>query len=256
MNTEPIAVADLEAELHLVYRHLMTAADELGGPLGELVRGQIKRVLPPLRAALILTVATPPHDDPARRDQRVLLAGALEMLGVALNIHRLLVNAAQGEQGMDSDSPLDRTFVGSTILAGDYCFSRAAQMAAQTDHPRVVAIFANTLQTLSEELLRHQFATSGVPTTNGAYDEQRELLRAGAHAAAVLVDLPLAQQQQAIAAAEELAAVQIGGSPHTAHDGAGPATGLNGGRWPALQQWLLHQRSNGKSPTPLAGRYN
>lgn len=253
MNTEPIAVAELEAELQIVYRDLMAAADDLGGPLGELVRGQIKRVLPPLRAALILTVATPPHDATAPRDQRILLAGALEMLGVALNIHRLLVNAAQGEQGIDSDSPLDRSFVGSTILAGDYCFSRAAQMAAQTDHPRVVAIFANTLQTLSEGLLRHQFTASNALATQGTYDEQRELLRAGAHAAAVLVDLPLPQQQQAIAAAEELATYS---SPPTAQDGIAPSANLSGGRWLALQQWLLHQRNNGKFPAPLSGRYN
>ena len=82
------------------------------------------------------------------------------MLHIALNVHRLLVNAARTEEGsqkVGAKAELDRAFIGSTILAGDYCFSRAAQMAAQTDHPRVVATFSLALQAVSEGLLREQF---------------------------------------------------------------------------------------------------
>ena len=248
-QTSPVQ-AEFDAEIQAVADMLLGAADDLGSPLGDLVRSQIKRAQPMIRGALVLTVAGPQEDgstvsrDAAtRREQRILLAAALEMLYVALNVHRLLVNATADRTG--SDEPLDRSFVGSTILAGDYCFSRAAQMAARTDHPRVVALFSQALQNVSEGLLRTQF--SGPRNDARAdFDETRELLRSGAEAAGALVELADDATQDAVAYGQELAARWSGYAP----DAAGSRPLPQHGRWLYLQQWLLGQRANGKVNLP------
>jgi octaprenyl-diphosphate synthase len=244
-----------ESEIHEVQSTLLAATTDLIRPLGDLVRAQIKRSQPPICGATVLAVSMPnestPEDTDLRR-KRILLAAALEMLHVALNVHRLLVNATRDgqyetEQQENHESLLDRSFIGSTILAGDYCFSRAAQMAAQTDHPRVVATFSTALQTVSEELLREQFHTG-----NGSYDEIVDLLQSGAHAAALLVDLPENEQQQAVALSQELAARwtlgQLGKRSSerqttTIHTDTLPPS------WQALYHWLNFQRANGESPS-------
>jgi geranylgeranyl pyrophosphate synthase len=46
---------------------------------------------------------------------------------------------------------------GATILAGDYLFARAADLASQTDNVRVMQIFARTLMTIVSGELRQLF---------------------------------------------------------------------------------------------------
>lgn len=163
-DDDGLSVKTLESEVQEVQTSLIAATGDLPTPLGDLVRAQIRRSQPLLCGAVVLVVSKPPsgtHDNGDFHHKRILLASALEMLHVALNVHRLLVNAARTEQGTQnggSEAELDRAFIGSTILAGDYCFSRAAQMAAQTDNPRVVSTFSLALQGVSEGLLREQFS--------------------------------------------------------------------------------------------------
>ena len=251
--------ASFEAEILETQNALLAATADLTSPLGELVRAQIKRAYPPIRAAVVLAVAGPAKDaakdtveDEALRHKRILLASALEMLHVALNVHRLLINAAMNEH--NSNTPLDRSFVGSTILAGDYCFSRAAQMAAQTEHPRVVSIFALALQNVSERLLREQFTRSNdmaqtpandanTRDANNKYDETHELLHSGSQAAAALVELSEAGEQEAIRLSEELATRWKLSAPGLiASDGQfNKWAETLPSRWQALYHWLARQ---------------
>jgi hypothetical protein len=97
------------------------------------------------------------------------------LLAIALGVHKLLLNAAD----------LDRSLVGGTVLAGDYCFSRAASLAARTGNPAVVAIFSEMLQQLSEGHLRVIFNEH-----EDRFDESSLLHRSAALAGAVLADLP------------------------------------------------------------------
>jgi octaprenyl-diphosphate synthase len=246
------------AEIQEVQSTLLAATTDLTNPLGDLVRAQIKRSLPPIYGATVLAVSKPPatkQESGDLRRKRILLAAALEMLHIALNVHRLLVSAALNAQPViqqegGNDDSLDRSFIGSTILAGDYCFSRAAQMAAQTDHPRVVATFSLALQTVSEELLREQFHPH-----NGSYDETRQLLQSGAQAAALLVDLPASEEQEAISLSQELAS-------QWAHQGEKRGEWQPLGNhsekiplpWQTLYQWLNRQRTNGDTP-PIPHRH-
>lgn len=296
---------EFEAEVDEAQSTLLAAVNDLTSPLGDLARAQIKRSQPAIFAAVVLAVAKPlpstlpqsttlqsvtvqsvtVQEENDQRRKRILLAAALEMLHIALNVHRLLVNAALTEQG--GEVTLERTFIGSTILAGDYCFSRAAQMAALTDHPRVVATFALALQGVSEGFLRQQFQRgaqqSSVQSTQhtnagegdeqkdidedidkdieaqtgnqrfqeepGSYDDTRQLLRSGAQAAALLVELPKNEEQQAIALSQELATQWIlykQGKAAEDQPTLNQRPEMLPGRWQALYRWLNHQRANGE----------
>lgn len=230
--------AEFAAELAEVEAALLTAAGELGAPLGELVQAQVRRAFPLVRAALVLTVAGDSAGDPDLRAKRILLASALEMLHVAMHVHRLLLDTTShfGQNG-ESAGRQDRTFMGGAILAGDYCFSRAAQMAARTDNAAVVKIFAKTLQVISEGQLRRLFeGDDALP-----FDEQRELLRSGAAAAAALAGLDDSTTQAARKLSEEIAERQEG-RPTIPDEGL-PVSSIV--RRQTLWNWLASRRHNG-----------
>lgn len=281
MNNQ-LVLDKFDAEIQEVQSTLLTATNDLTNPLGDLVRSQIKRSQPPVYAAVVLTVSS--QGDPTKseaistdddlRHKRILLAAALEMLHIALNVHRLLVNSTRAatkenskENGQASvvanamphavtDAP-SRAFIGSTILAGDYCFSRAAQMAAKTDNPQVVATFSLALQHVSEGLLREQFHTGNQagnhrtvsPVAN--YDAMHLLLLSGAQAAAQLVDLSSEEEEKAINLSQEVAQyLQLHTQNIATHSGAFAQPSpvrkeANSPAWQAFYQWLHMQRANG-----------
>jgi len=105
----------------------------------------------------------------------ILLATALEMLYLALNVHKMLLT--------DRNAAQDKIVLGSTILMGDYCFSRSAKLATQTGSPLVVEIFAQSLKSVSEDHLRHLFhkQEDDIP-----YDAHPVLFQAGMIASAIL----------------------------------------------------------------------
>jgi octaprenyl-diphosphate synthase len=233
MNTQSAQLTELEAELRAVHTLLAVAADGLGSPLGELVRAEIKQAAPPLRAALVLVAGYDPAGDDGARQRRVALAAALEMLTIALHIHRRLVDGT-GQQRANGDD-LELSLIGSTILAGDYCFSRAAALAAQTDSPKVVSIFAQALQTVSEGQLRVLFYGDAPP-----FDDNTVLLRAGANAAVELAGVTL-ETRPAQEAAAHLLAQQLAAPPGT---GLAPSSAIAAlsparqARQQSLVQWL------------------
>lgn len=180
MQKEPVNSNRFEQELRAVHQELMDAAAPLFSPLDLLVRQRIEQATPYPRAAVVLAAAVGRDTDDGQwkgvlQQQRIHLAAAIEMLYVAHNIHKLLLTA-------DSDI-IDRSTMGSTILAGDYCFSQSAMLAASTDSPEVVAIFAQALKSVSEDNLRHLFDEADYN------NENEELFVAGIEAAAVLANL-------------------------------------------------------------------
>lgn len=163
---------DLQTGLEHIGARLLAALDELFPPLSNLAQAHCRDVQPYLRAAIVLTTwralepaalstDAPTTDAQPHRltdvpENALLLGSALEMLSVALSIHRLLLLPS-------SDNTLDKALVGSTILTGDYCFSRAASMAAQTESPYVVELFSRALKQVSEESLRGLFGEVATP---------------------------------------------------------------------------------------------
>ena len=196
-----------------------------------MVQARIRAASPYLCAALVLAAAYDPQQAGAGLEKRILLAAALEMLHVALGVHQLLVASTV--------AGLDKSFIGSAILAGDYCFGRAARMAAQTNNPRIVAIFSQALQDVSEGHLRTFFGGQPASEDVPAYDGLGILLRSGAAAALELSDLATQDKQIVRQLAAHIAATR-----HTA-----PAARLDVAilahlpvphqqRWLAFHHWL------------------
>ncbi|MCS6824989.1 MAG: polyprenyl synthetase family protein [Caldilinea sp.] len=171
MNKSDVALQELETELDAVEQTLHEALTDLFPPFSQMVAQELRRTYPLQRGALVLTAGMPAPDDEAARRQRIDLAAALEMLHLAINVHIRLGEADRGGTAHSS-------VLGSTILAGDYCFSRAAALAVRTGERVVVEIFSDVLKRISEGHLR-QLLEGG----DGPFDEDRELFIAGADAA-------------------------------------------------------------------------
>ncbi len=183
--------ATFRAELAAVEQELHGALTDLYTPLADLAQAQFQRARPLVRAALVLAVGVGTPDGERLRQQRLALAAAQEMLFIALAIHKLLLT----HQPEEADEQ-QKTLMGGIILTGDYCFSRSAILAAQTDHVQVVELFSQALKAISEGILRNFFAnreaaTDGAPpNATTRYDERRDLFVSGVQAAAVLAALP------------------------------------------------------------------
>lgn len=242
---EPLTEASqqFQEELDLVRSEMIQAVSGLGSPLRELVLRRIEDAAPPYRAALVLAAGYNSTDTETM--QRIRLGAALEMLHVSLGIHQLLLGASMPASAVDGpDLAEDRSFIGSTILAGDFCFSLAAQMAAATRSPAAVAVFAQALQDASEERLRALHPTpQSAPLAGQASDERvrdETLLRAGATAALEFSDvpaslLPTVRKLSAAITAETCRSWSPSAAWEDASDKLPPGHAL---RWQALSEWL------------------
>lgn len=183
-------VADaLQAELNLVAAKLEEAVADLPDGLAQFVRSELadEQVL----AGVVLASAAPENDSAEDEFRRVALASALELLQIALNIHRLLLTPKP------TDS-IDSFLLGGTILAGDYCFSRAAVLAARTNHPRVVTIFAELLQEVSQANLRRVVIDESPSRDAVGVDERESLFHSGASAGVLLAGLTEEDQEAVV----------------------------------------------------------
>jgi len=131
-------------------------------------------------------------------ERLVSLAAAVEMLHTATLVHDDLVDGALVRRG--SETLNARWSTGATVLAGDYLFARAAALAAETKHVRVMSIFAQTLMVICSGELRQIFDRHYLPPLDSdeaweqalaRYDERiyaktASLFSAATEAAAVL----------------------------------------------------------------------
>lgn len=181
-------VSALMEELAAVEQEVTASLSDLHAPFIQLVQGQWQRTFPLVRAAFVLTAGakTGGHQASARNagetpdlvPQRIYLAAAMETLRLALSVHTQLLLA-------ESPETIDRSLLGSTVLAGDFCFSRSAGLAARTGSPVIVDLFAGALQRVSEGSLRRIFRPSDPP-----YEVDRDLCLSGIAAANELAGLP------------------------------------------------------------------
>jgi geranylgeranyl pyrophosphate synthase len=104
---------------------------------------------------------------PADPNQIISLAAAVEMLHTATLVHDDVVDGALLRRG--SPTLNARWSPGATILTGDYMFARAADLAAQTDHVRVMQIFARSLMTIVSGELRQLFGDAAFRQTREDY---------------------------------------------------------------------------------------
>lgn len=259
------AIQQYQAEMQLVRAELQTTVMALDMPLRGLVQARVNSLRPEVRAATVLAAGVSGGftDLPAEeqiekeaqlRAQRIQLAAALEMLAAALSIHKILL--------ADEAADLDKSVLGGTILAGDYCFSRSAAMAVKTENPEVVKLFSEALKRVSEGNLRDIFGldekgsaaleisedVAQARGVNEPFDDDLEFFRAGVIAATVLAEQPAASAQPALDFVTQLTGALHSSGDATAADHinlharitALPAYQRH--RWRHLLTWLFDEQ--------------
>jgi geranylgeranyl pyrophosphate synthase len=122
----------------------------------------------------------------------VALAASVEMLHTATLVHDDVIDGALLRRGAPTLNALWNR--GATILAGNFMFARAAYFAAETNNPRVIRIFASTLETivngeLRQLLARHDFYQDKEGYYQRIYAKTASLFAAATEAAAILAGL-------------------------------------------------------------------
>lgn len=79
----------------------------------------------------------------AKMDQLIILAAAIELLHTATLVHDDLIDGSLLRRG--SPTLNSQWSPGATVLTGDFIFSRAAKLAAETNSVEVMKVFAQTL---------------------------------------------------------------------------------------------------------------
>ena len=128
----------------------------------------------------------------------VALAASVEMLHTATLVHDDVIDGALLRRGAPTLNALWNR--GATILAGNFMFARAAHFAAETNNPRVIRIFANTLETIVNGELhqlsaRHDFGQDKAGYYQRIYAKTASLFAAATESAAVLAGLVEADVQ-------------------------------------------------------------
>ncbi len=200
MKTIPL-LEPLAADLELVEQKLREPVHldypQLTAVLHSLLDSGGKRLRPGL-ALLAAGFYTERID----RAKLVSLAASVEMLHTATLVHDDLIDGALLRRGNTTLNA--RWSTGATVLTGDYLFARAASLAAETDHVRVMAIFADTLMTICSGELRQIFDRHNLPRLDSDEAWQAALARYDQRIHAKTASL--------FAAATEAAAV-LGGAP-------------------------------------------
>ena len=182
---------DLERVEHKMRQAIQTEHEQLTEVLQYLLSNGGKRIRP----ALVLLSS---RFHPADEDQVTALAAAVEILHTATLVHDDLIDGSLLRRGW----PTLNAFWSpeATILTGDYLFSRAASLAAETQNPRVVTIFSSTLAIICWGELRQLFSGQGnLPTVTEYYQrissKTASLFAASTEAGAVLSNAPEAEIQ-------------------------------------------------------------
>lgn len=134
-------------------KHVKAHHPDLQTVLGHLVSSGGKRVRPAV--ALITGRALG-----ADIDRLITLAASIEMLHTATLVHDDLIDGSLLRRGIPTVNA--QWSPAATVLAGDYIFARAAELAAQTGSVQVMSNFADTLATLVNGEITQMFTSRGV----------------------------------------------------------------------------------------------
>ncbi|NOX61321.1 MAG: polyprenyl synthetase family protein [Chloroflexi bacterium] len=134
-------------------------------PLTEALRGLVQSGGKRVRPTLVLLAAR--FHPPRERKRLLSLAAAVEALHTATLVHDDVVDGARMRRGRSTLNT--RWTPASTIMAGDYLFARAAALAADTQNPRVIQLFANALSVIVDGELRQAFTARDWDQPKDAY---------------------------------------------------------------------------------------
>jgi geranylgeranyl pyrophosphate synthase len=125
-------------------------------------------------------------------DRLVTLASAIELLHTATLVHDDLIDGSllrRGNPTLNSQwSP------GATVLTGDFLFSRAAKLAAETESLPVIKLFAQTLTVIVNGEIAQLFSSRSRISRQGylnrIYAKTASLLETSAKSAALIAPEP------------------------------------------------------------------
>jgi geranylgeranyl pyrophosphate synthase len=103
----------------------------------------------------------------APQEKLVTLGASVEMLHTATLVHDDLIDGSLLRRGMPTLNA--RWSPAATVLTGDFLFSRAAKLAAETDYLPLMKLFAETLSIIVNGELTQLFAARGVIDRNNYY---------------------------------------------------------------------------------------
>lgn len=145
---DQIELVEVRMRTHVAEHH-----PDLQTVLGHLVSSGGKRVRP---AVALLTGRMLG----AEIERLITLAASIEMLHTATLVHDDLIDGSLLRRGIPTVNA--QWSPAATVLAGDYIFARAAELAAQTDSVDVMRNFADTLATIVNGEITQMFTSRGV----------------------------------------------------------------------------------------------
>lgn len=153
-NQDGLAALELvREELALVEQKMRSLSDVEFAPLAEAFLKILGSGGKRLRPAVTILSA---RFHPCPLEPLIALAAAVETLHTATLVHDDVIDNALLRRGAPT---LNASWShGTTILAGDYLFARAASLAAEAANVRLMGIFAKTLMTIVDGELRQLFS--------------------------------------------------------------------------------------------------
>jgi len=157
----------MRPDLERVDQRVASAA-ELDFPVasaivGEIVRAGGKRLRP-----LVLLLAGRAYE--YSLNALVTAAAGVELLHTASLIHDDTVDRAAIRRGKPTLNSVMSS--GGVILVGDYLFAQSAMLAAATNSPRVVGVFASTLGDICDGQLHEMFDGHRLDQTRDQYERR------------------------------------------------------------------------------------
>ncbi|MCD6289093.1 MAG: polyprenyl synthetase family protein [Anaerolineae bacterium] len=150
-----LAILDLVSEeLDMVEEMIHTKLTQAFPPVAQALGDLLFRGGKRLRPAITLLAA---KFHPCDIRQVLPLAAAAETLHTATLVHDDVIDGALLRRGHPTLNA--KWSPGATVLAGDYLFAQAADLAAETQNTRVIRIFSRTLTTICDGELRQLFST-------------------------------------------------------------------------------------------------
>lgn len=163
----------------------------LSNALIDLIGSGGKRVRPAL--ALLCSALNGPINDSATYESVLAVAASVEMLHTASLVHDDVIDGAFLRRG--SPTLNAQWSGGSTVLAGNYMFGRAASLSAETGNMQIINIFTDTLNTMVKGELNqiHDRFNFSQPRENyyqRIYAKTASLFCAATEPAAILAGFP------------------------------------------------------------------
>ena len=159
--------ATMRPELDRVEARLESAAQVDFPAVAELVLGLVQAGGKRLRPLILLLAGRSFNADV---DTLVTAGAGVELLHTASLVHDDTVDRSALRRGRPTlNSMLSN---GAVIMLGDFLFAQSAMLAAATDSPRVVRVFASTLADICDGQLREMFGAHRLDQTQLDYEQR------------------------------------------------------------------------------------